>query len=69
MRSSPPSSDAYEKAQQISVRISSASFSISTFVNEGMQRFKYLKEAIGLPLQKFARAQLAFRVKELPAGA
>jgi hypothetical protein len=63
-----PPSLIYDIAQQMSVKISSISFSISTFVRLGMHLFTFSKSGAGLPLQKFESVQLAFRTKLLPAG-
>ena len=69
IRSSPPSSEAYEKAQAMSDRISSLLFSIITFVRDGMQGLISENLAIGRPLQKFDKVHVAFLVNELPTAA
>jgi hypothetical protein len=58
----------YHIAQQTSVKISSISFSISTFVRLAMQLFTFSKSGAGLPLHKFESVQLAFLTKLLLAG-
>ena len=59
-------SDRYDKAQLISVIISSLSFSVMTFVKDGMALFTSSKSGVGLPLQRFERAQEQFLMKGVP---
>ena len=53
----------------MSHNISAELFSIRTLVNAGIQNRTYLKSDDGCPFKKLDRVQLAFLVKELPAGA
>ena len=69
IRSSPPSSEAYEKAHAMSDNISSLLFSIMTLVKDGIHGWMRENFAIGRPLQKFDSVQVAFLVNELPAVA
>mgnify|MGYP001564489405 CR=1 FL=1 len=66
--SSPPS-ERYDIAQQTSTKISSWSFSIRTFANDGIALFTLLNSGGGLPLQKLDNAQEAFLTREVPGYA
>lgn len=62
-------SERYERAQQMSVMISSLSFSTRTLIRVGIALLTRLYSGYGLPLHRFERAHDAFLIKEVPAGA
>ena len=62
-------SDKYESAQQISVIISSLSFSTKTLIKVGIALLTSLYYGCGLPLHRLDKAHDAFLIKEVPATA
>ena len=59
-------SDRYDKAQLISVIISSLSFSVMTFVRDGIALLTRSKSGVGFPLQRFERAHEQFLMNGVP---
>jgi vacuolar-type H+-ATPase catalytic subunit A/Vma1 len=62
-------SERYDNAQQISVIISSFSFSTSTLIKVGTALLTKLYYGYGRPLHKLDKAHDAFLMNEVPATA
>ena len=59
-------SDRYDRAQLMSVIISSLSFSVITLISDGIARYTSWYSGVGLPRQRLERAHEQFLINGVP---